>query len=171
MNSKTKKIVVSAMLAALCCAATMIIKLPSPLGGYINLGDSIVLLCAMLLPPVYGCLAAGIGSALADILSGYAVYAPATFVIKCAMAIAAYFVIKLIKSKAEKRDLAAKIIGGIAAELVMIAGYYIFEGWLLYGFAASLVNILPNAVQGAAGILCAVLLSQLFKRFKLFGSC
>ena len=66
MNT-TKKVVTASMLAALVCVATMIIKIPSPLKGYINLGDCIVLLSGWLLSPLYGFLAAGIGSALADI--------------------------------------------------------------------------------------------------------
>ena len=94
MKSKTQKIVLASMLAALCCVATMIIKIPSPLKGYLNLGDCIVLLCGWLLSPAYGFAAAGIGSGLADLLSGYVVYAPATFVIKGVMAIIAHFCFK-----------------------------------------------------------------------------
>mgnify|MGYP003295266338 CR=1 FL=1 len=61
----TQRIIISSMLASLVCVATMIIKLPSPLGGYINLGDCIVLLCGWILNPVYAFFAAAIGSALA----------------------------------------------------------------------------------------------------------
>ena len=64
----------------------MLIKTPSPLKGYVNLGDGIVLLSAWVLPLPYGIVAAGLGSALADLFSGYTVYAPATFVIKALMA-------------------------------------------------------------------------------------
>lgn len=70
MKTKTQKIVTASMLAALCCIATMIIKIPSPLKGYINLGDCMVLLAGWILSPVYGFVTAGIGSALADLLSG-----------------------------------------------------------------------------------------------------
>ena len=77
------------MLAALTCVATIVIKIPSPLNGYINLGDCIVLLSGWLLSPVYGFFAAGLGSALADLFSGYAAYAPATFLIKGLMALIA----------------------------------------------------------------------------------
>ena len=86
-NNATKRIVMAAMLAALTCVATMVIKIPSPLKGYLNLGDCVVLLAGWMLSPVYGFLAAGIGSALADVFSGYVLYAPATFVIKGAMAL------------------------------------------------------------------------------------
>ena len=91
MKTKTQKIVIAAMLAALTCIATMIIKIPSPLKGYLNLGDCVVLLSGWLLSPLYGFLAAGLGSGLADLISGYGVYVPATFIIKGVMAIAAYF--------------------------------------------------------------------------------
>ena len=87
------------MLAALCCVATMIIKIPSPLKGYLNLGDCIVLLSGFMLSPLYGFLAAGIGSALADVFSGYVVYAPATFLIKGLMALAAFGIYKALNKK------------------------------------------------------------------------
>ena len=80
MHSKTKKIVVTALMAAMVCVATMLIKIPSPMKGYLNIGDCTVLLCGWLLAPGYGFIAAGLGSALADIFSGYITYAPATFV-------------------------------------------------------------------------------------------
>ena len=96
---KTKKIVLSALLASLVCVATMLIKIPSPLKGYLNLGDCVVLLSGWVLSPVYGFLTAGIGSALADIFSGYIIYAPATFVIKGLMALVAYFTCRVISGK------------------------------------------------------------------------
>ena len=83
--NKTKTLTVSAMLAALACVATLI-NVPS-VDGYKNLGDCIVLLSGCLLGPLYGALAAGMGSALSDIILGYAYYAPATLVIKGVMAL------------------------------------------------------------------------------------
>ena len=84
--SKTLKLVISALMASMACVATMVIKIPIPAtGGYINLGDSIVLLASVALGPVYGGLAAGLGSALADLLGGYVAFAPATFIIKALM--------------------------------------------------------------------------------------
>ena len=79
MKKNTRTLVIAALLAALVCVATMVVKIPSPLKGYINLGDCMVLLSGWLLPPVFSFLAAGIGSALADVFSGYFVYAPVTF--------------------------------------------------------------------------------------------
>ncbi|MBQ4629999.1 MAG: ECF transporter S component, partial [Clostridia bacterium] len=49
---KTQKIVISALFAALVCIATMIIRIPSPIGGYLNMGDCIILLAGWLLSPL-----------------------------------------------------------------------------------------------------------------------
>jgi uncharacterized membrane protein len=165
MKNTTRKIAIASMLAALVCVATMIIKIPSPLKGYINLGDCVVLLSGWLLPPGYSFLAAGIGSALADVFSGYAVYAPITFAIKGLMAVVIYFCKKVLKDKIG--NIPSLIIGGITAEILMIAGYYVFEGFM-YGFEASLVNIPPNAVQGVAGMLFSIALVKMFDKSKIF---
>ena len=160
-NNKTKKIVIASLLAALCCVATMIIKIPSPLKGYLNLGDCIVLLSGFMLSSVYGFLAAGLGSALADIFSGYVVYAPATFIIKGIMALIAFCGFKLLHKKVGATP--SRIISGIVAELVMVMGYFVFEGFM-YGFEPSVVNIPANAVQGVAGIILGVILAKIFDK-------
>ena len=161
MNTKTKPIVLAALLAALACIATVIIKIPSPLNGYINLGDCIVLLAGWMLSPTYGFLAAGLGSALADMFSGYITYAPATFVIKGLMALSTYYVFKLLHKKLGKS--ASRIISGVVAEITMILGYYIFEGFL-YGFVSSAVNIPANGVQGIAGLIIGTVLINVVEK-------
>ena len=166
MNTRTKKLVEAALLAALACVATMIVKIPSPLKGYLNLGDCIVLVAGWMLSPWYGALAAGLGSALADLFSGYALYAPATFAIKGGMALVAFAVFRLLRARIGKFP--SRLIGGILAELLMVMGYFVFEGFL-YGFAPSVVNIPANAVQGVAGIIIGLLLIHPLERLKLTG--
>ena len=161
MKKVTQKIVLSALFAALVCVATMLIKIPSPLKGYINLGDGIVLLAAWILPLPYGIAAAGLGSTLADLFSGYVAYAPATFVIKALMAVMAYFCYKLFAKKLNST--LSRIFSAILAETVMILGYFLFEG-ILYGFLPSLVNIPANAVQAVAGIIIGAALITVFEK-------
>ena len=62
-DRRVQRIVTAALLAALACAATMVIRVPSPTGGYLNLGDTAVLLGAFLLGPWLGALAGGVGAA------------------------------------------------------------------------------------------------------------
>lgn len=164
MNSRTKKIVMSSMLAALCCVATMIIKIPSPLKGYMNLGDSVVLLCGFMLSPLYAFFAAGIGSALADIFSGYVIYAPVTFIIKGVMALSVCYGFKLMKNKTGR--MIAKIICGIVSETIMVVGYYVFEGFM-YGFIPSAVNLPANIIQGVFGFILGMVLVNIFEKHKI----
>lgn len=164
MKLKTKRIVITALMTSMVCVATMIIKIPSPMKGYLNIGDCIVLLCGWLLPPGYGFIAAGLGSALADLFSGYVVYAPATFLIKGSMALVAYACFKLMNKKIGK--LASYIVGGVLAEMLMVSGYFVFEG-ILYGFIPSLVNIPANGVQGIAGVVIGTIMIRVFDRLKI----
>ena len=164
MHSKTKRIVIAALMASMVCVATMLIKIPSPMKGYLNIGDCIVLLCGWLLAPAYGFIAAGFGSALADMFSGYITYAPATFLIKGAMAVIAFACFKLMNKRIDK--LSSQIIGAVLAELTMVLGYFVFEG-LMYGFVPSAANIPANAVQGAAGLILGILLVKVLERSKI----
>ena len=164
MHSKTKRIVITALMAAMVCVATMIIKIPSPMKGYLNIGDCIVLLCGWLLAPGYGFVAAGLGSALADIFSGYITYAPATFLIKGSMALIAVACFKLMNKRIGK--LPSQIVGAVLAEIAMVLGYFVFEGFM-YGFIPSAVNIPANAVQGAVGLILGIILVKAFERLKI----
>ena len=164
MHSRTKRIVMTALMAAMACVATMIIKIPTPMQGYVNLGDCIVLLCGWFLAPGYGFFAAALGSALADLISGYIVYAPATFLIKGGMALLVFFLLRMLKGRI--RRFPARLIGAILAEILMVLGYLAFES-ILYGFLPSVVNIPANAVQGAAGLILGIVLVKVFERLKI----
>ena len=132
--------------------------------GYLNLGDCVVLLAGWILAPGYGFIAAGLGSALADVFLGYVIYAPATFVIKGCMALIAFGCFKLMNKSIGK--LPSRLIGAVLAEITMVMGYFVFEGFL-YGFGPSLVNIPANAVQGAAGIIVGIILIKIFEKANL----
>lgn len=158
-DNKTYKLVVTALLTALTCVATMVIKVPTPTNGYVNLGDTIVLLCGWILGPVYGFFAAGVGSALADLLSSYVAYVPGTFLIKGVMALVAYFL-----AFRGKGGIATRILGGVAAEVVMVLGYFAYEAALLgYGIGAA-ASIPGNTVQGVIGLVVSLCLYEVLKK-------
>ena len=160
-HERLRLLTFTGILIALTAAATMLIRIPTPTKGYINLGDTIVNLSAWILGPVYGAAAGGIGSALADLLSGYAVYCPATLVIKALMGVAAWFVWQKLSVKG---SLAARITAAITAEVIMIAGYAIFEGFLYGSVAMAAASVAGNLVQGIFGASCSVLLYELIVR-------
>ena len=164
---KLKRMVVASMLAALCCVATMIVQVPSPTQGYMHLGDAMVLVSGWLLGSFWGALAAGIGSALADIFSGYALYAPITFVIKAAMAALSAIGYRLTVKWMSGLSVFARLISAVAAEIVMIIGYFAFEAAVIgYGWAA-LAGVPGNAVQGAFGLIVGTVVMHVLDRIHL----
>ena len=80
---KTKELCIHGLLIALVAVCTMVFQIPvSATQGYVHLGDSMILLVGVFFGARYGMVAGGIGSALADVLSGYSHWAPFTLIIK-----------------------------------------------------------------------------------------
>lgn len=157
MNEKTKKIVMTALFAALACVATMSIKIPTPgTGGYIHPGDAIVILSGIILGPIYGLLAAGMGSAMADLLGGYFIYVPITFAVKGLIALFTAFAYQKM-GKSKTRRYAAVVVGGVLDILLVTGGYGLCEVFL-YGAPAAAASVLANLIQGAGGLIIALIL-------------
>ncbi len=165
MKNRTQKITFSALFAALICVATMIIKIPTPVtSGYIHPGDAFVILAGIFLGPLYGALAAGIGSALADLIGGYFLYLPITFFVKAIMAAVVYYIYYIAARKVTK-PLTKCIFCGIAATAIVVLGYLAFE-LIIYGPAA-IASVPANLVQGIGGLVISCLLVPIFsKTFK-----
>ena len=159
-----RAMVMTALFAALGYVATRILQIPTPSGGYVNLWDTVVILGAYLLGPVYGAVAGGIGPALADLLSGYAIYVPATLVIKAVMALLAALVYRALGKKTW-----SMVVCAVAAEAVMIVGYWLFEtvlaaaagegSFMVCLAACGAAGIPGNLVQAAFGIAASTLLA------------
>ena len=165
-DSKIRKLVLAALMAALCTIMTMVIQVPSPMQGYVNLGDCAVLISAWMLGPLYGGAAAGIGSALADLLSGYAHYVPGTFAIKLVMAVAAALIFRAATKKGLSASsvLLGQIAGGVVAEVIMVLGYFAYASlWLGKGLAAA-AAIPGNIVQGVFGLVAATVVYTVLSR-------
>lgn len=146
------------MFAALSCAATMVIQIPIAT-GYLNFGDGLCLLAGWILGPWYGFAAAGLGSALADLLTGYGAYVPATFVIKGLVALIAALLLRLAR-KAGMPAVWQLALSALPAEAAMVLGYFSFETLVLGEAVAAAAAVPNNPLQAAAGIVLAVLLEQ-----------
>ena len=87
MNDKTSRIVMTGIMTSLVLISTMVFRIHVPFTqGYVHLGDAAIFMAVLVLGKKYGTFAAGVGSALADLFSGYAYYAPWTLVVKALMA-------------------------------------------------------------------------------------
>ncbi len=160
-NNKVKKLVLAALFTALATVATAVIAIPLP-NGFANLGDTVVLLAGGVLGGPLGIVSAAVGSALADILLGYTLYAPATFVIKGAMATVFWLVY------GKKTTVLRSITGAVVAECIMVGGYFLYET-ILYGAVAALPSVLGNTIQGAVGAAVACVVLPLVKQMKNIG--
>ena len=159
MNDKqVRKLTMGGVMAALVFVMTYLPKIPVPVtGGYVHLGDGMIFLAAMLLGPM-GAAAAAVGSALSDLVGGSMTYLLPTFIIKGVMALVAW---KLYKPGSLVRTVFAFIL----AEAVMVAGYFCFEA-VLYGSAAALGAVGPNAMQGVAGVVVGLMSTALVPRLR-----
>ncbi len=156
----TLRLALCGMLAALIFVATYFIKIPMAMtNGYVHLGDGFILLAASLIGWA-AIPAAAVGSMLADLMGGYAVYLLPTFLIKGAVAAVAVLAL-------QNRHEWLKVLGLIAAEAVMVGGYFITE-WLVlgYGLAAASASLLGNTMQGLSGVVIGLMLIPLLKRVK-----
>ena len=161
-NNSGYRMILTAMFAALVCVSTIVIQIPSPMGGYVNLGDALVLMSGFLLGPIYGGAAAGIGSALADLITGYAHYVPGTLVIKLLIAVVAALVNRALNSAASgMKEPVRYIIAGIPGEIIMVVGY-LFYAWVCLSRGAGAIASVPgNIAQAVAGIVIAAVLTPL----------
>lgn len=156
MKMNFRKLVMAALFAALACVATMSIRIPTPgTGGYIHPGDAVVILSGIILGPAYGLLAGGIGSAMADLLGGYFVYVPITFVIKGLVALVAGAIYQKLNTTEKSRYIGV-ILGGIA-DIVLVAGGYFVCEYFIYGAGAA-ASVPANCIQGLSGLIISLVL-------------
>ncbi len=163
--NKTHKLIIAALLTALVTMATMAFQVPVPATkGYINLGDTVIFIAALLLGPRYGAVAGGFGSALADLLSPYGVWAPFTLVIKGLEGFLVGYV--FLHMLSGKDGIGAKVIAMLVGGLWMAAGYF-FAGTMLYGLPAALVELPGNAVQAIGSMVIALPVVEMLSRTDL----
>ena len=159
-NNRMQKLVLAAMFAALGCVATMVIQIPAPT-GYVNLGDAIVILAGFTLGPVYGFVAGGLGPALADLLLGYGMYAPGTFVIKGLVAVIASMILLVYYRLKKEPSISRLLVCTIPAEVFMALGYFAYEMLILKYGAGAAAAIPANLMQGLVGVVASVVLFRL----------
>ena len=158
-----KQLTLCGVLAALVFVLTYFPKVPVPVtGGYVHLGDGAIFLAALLLGPL-GIPAAAIGSGLADLIGGYMLYVIPTVIIKGLVALVGW---KLYR----KGSWVSAVVAFVLAEAVMVLGYFVFECFTS-GAPAAAAAILPNVMQGVAGVvlglICVAVTPRMEKMMKL----
>jgi uncharacterized membrane protein len=142
----------NAALAALVSAATLLVQVPVPATqSYIHLGDAAIIAGALLFGARSGLIAGGIGSVLADILGGYAHWAPFTLIIKGLEG----FLVGLIAARTGTRIGIRTVVATTSGGVTVVAGYFLVET-TLYGSEAAVIATLPNTIQALSGMVAGV---------------
>ena len=159
-------VTINALSIALVCVSTMAIQIPIPL-GYMHLGNTCILLTAALFGPTTGLLAGGIGSALADLLTGYTQWVLPTLLIKSIMGFAIGY---LAWGKEKKLHMASvrTLIASIAGVAVMIAGYTIAGAVMNGSIYPGLLQVPGLTLEGIIGMAIFYVISFVLERANVF---
>ena len=162
-NVTVRNITLAALAIALTTLATLLIRIPNPATqGYINLGDAMLFTVALVFGWRIGGLAGGVGSALADALGGYFLWAPWTLVIKGMEGI----LVGRVAAWGGRDGTRSRKFTAVAAVLAggawMVSGYYL-AGSVLFGGVAALTEIPGNLVQAGVAVVVALPLSAILK--------
>lgn len=177
----TLRLVTASLLIAFTCIATMIIQIPTTATmGYIHIGDTFVILSGIILGPLLGGFAAGLGSLLADGLSGYAMFMIPTFIIKFLAAFVCGLIYRKLRKNISRHEALAFLPASIASELIVLVGYFLnsivlamllnsstSSETITAGISTGSLGLLPNTVQGIVGIVLAFALYPLLNKIPL----
>jgi len=158
-SGRLKNIIYTATFAAIICVTTLTVKVPAA-GGYYHIGDAFIYLSGVCLPLPCAPIAGALGSSLSDLLSGYAIYAIPTFVIKAIIAL--FFTNKKIKILCVNNFIAI-----IIAAFITVGGYYLAEAVILNSFAGALATIYGNTGQAVASAVLFIAISAAFDSMRV----
>ena len=151
------QISLSVITIALVTVGTMVFRIPNPMGGYFNLGDVMIFVCALTFGPVIGGFAGGLGSAIADII-GFPLFAIPTLIIK---GLEGFLAGLITNKKTPFRDVLAVAIAGSE----MIIGYFLVELYpLQWGLGGALAEVPGNIAQIVIGGLLGIPIAFVLRR-------
>jgi uncharacterized membrane protein len=163
-SSRTRTLIINALFIALTLVATMFINIRLPImgnGGLIHLGNVPLFIAAFVFGRKTGAVAGAFGMGLFDIISGWALWSPFTFVIVGAMG----YVAGLISEKLPGNRLMVNTLAVATALIIKVVGYYFTEVVLYGNWIQPFGSIPGNIMQVAiAGIIVVPLVVRLKKR-------
>ncbi|MFR5877025.1 MAG: TIGR04002 family protein [Eubacterium sp.] len=161
MNKNLRKMVTAALFAAMIFVLTYFVKVPIAASGYVHFGDALIYICAGVLGGPWAILAGAIGEGLADLIGGYAIYAPATIIIKALIAVP--FI--LTATKKEKFLTPITALMTIPSGIITVGGYYIAD--LIIDKNYAIVDIPGNVIQAVGSAVLFIVIAAAFDAAKL----
>ena len=140
----------SGIFSALVFVITAYLHIPT-YNGYVHCGDGFIFIAACLLPMPYSVIVGVLGAMLADLLTGFAIWAPGSMIIKGLLAL-------LFTCKSNKILTVRNLIMLLPAALISAGGYYLYEVLITGSFVASLAGIPGSLTQAAASSIVFVVI-------------
>jgi uncharacterized membrane protein len=160
MNRKAlnpRTLAITAIMTAIVFVLTRLVQIPTTARGYIHLGDAGIFFGALAFGPWVGAVAGGLGTALADVTSGYPQWAIFSFLIHGAQGWIAGWLSR------KWTGWAGVIAAAVTGSLVVVVGY-LGAGILLSGVGAAVGEVFFNLLQVAAGAVLGVALFAAVRR-------
>lgn len=148
-NNKIKYMCIAGVFTALVFVVTAYLHIPM-YNGYIHFGDGIIYLAACLLPLPYAVAVGAGGALLSDCLTGFAIWAPASVIIKALTTL-------LFSSKKDTIINIRNSLVLLPAAILCAGGYYLYEALLYGNFVAPLASVSSNIIQSIASSIVFVI--------------
>ncbi|QCR34263.1 ECF transporter S component [Lysinibacillus sp. SGAir0095] len=168
-RTKTFDLIISALLIALVFVATVFLNIKLPIGGnggLVHLGTGMLFVASILFGPKKGAIAGSLGMALFDLMSGWTIWAPGTFI---ARGLQGYIAGKIAWSNGKNgNSVGLNLLAMIVSVPVMLVVYYLYESIIFGNWIVPLGSIPGNLIQNAVGMLVAIPVCIVLKRTPLF---
>ena len=149
-QERIKKLTLAALFLALAVVFGRVFLIPLPwTRGNVNLCDAAILIGALLLGPWYGGAIGGFAGLFLDLISGFAQYAPFSFIAHGLEGLIVGLVARWLPNRW------GRLLGLVLGVVIMVI-CYLFADSLLYSWAIGVLGIIPNTIQGLVGAVIAV---------------
>lgn len=150
---------ISGILSALVFVITAYLHIPT-YNGYVHCGDGLIFLAACVLPMPYPIIVGALGAMLADLLTGFAIWAPGSMIIKGLLAL-------LFTCKSNKILTKRNLVMLLPAALISAGGYYLYETLITGSFVVSLSGIPGSLIQAVASSILFVVAGLAMDKYNI----
>ena len=158
-KNHTKLICITGIFSALVFVITAYLHIPT-YNGYVHCGDGIIFIAACMLPMPYSIIVGALGAMLADLLTGFAIWAPGSMIIKGLLAL-------LFTCRSAKIVTKRNLFMLLPAALISAVGYYLYEALIMGNFIAPLAGIPASLIQAAASSIVYAAIGIAMDRYDL----
>ena len=160
-NKNALKVAMVAVLTAVVVVFTLVVRVPTA-KGYLNLCDVAICFIAFTFGPWSAFIAAGLGTALADLISGYAQWAPISFVVH---GVEGLLIALIVKQKGnEAVSLARKLLAGLVCIATVSLGYFALSALFISTVSVAAAEIPGNIAQSGVGFVLGLGVSSAVKK-------